>query len=219
MKLTANLEIDRGQWATQMLQQYLPSAPNQIVSDIGAGFGWMRPSIEALGGQWQPFDYVRKIEESRIWDLNQPAPEGVERPGAVIFLEVLEHLANPELGLRHISEHIAPGGYLIMSTPNPGWSRSRYSLLVKNYLFCFQPKHLVEHHVFTAWPHIVEFFLQNLGFEILGYYTLNGKVQAPELGSRNYFKLLLQYGVCRMIERHDPTAIGMIYGLVARKVK
>jgi 16S rRNA G966 N2-methylase RsmD len=32
-------------------------------------------------------DYVKKIEESIIWDLNNRAPEQVKSPGFVVFME------------------------------------------------------------------------------------------------------------------------------------
>ena len=110
-------DLSRGQWAELKLSEVLNTIPNEVVSDIGSGFGWFKPIIENFHLQWQPFDYIKKHEETIIWDLNNPAPMGVKSPGFIVFLEVLEHLGNPELAIKNISNHIAEGGFLALTTP------------------------------------------------------------------------------------------------------
>jgi SAM-dependent methyltransferase len=39
--------------------------------------------------------------------------------------ELIEHLSNPVLFLDRVSEHLAPGGKLVLTTPNP-WSFHRF---------------------------------------------------------------------------------------------
>ncbi|MCZ4318524.1 hypothetical protein O4H26_05940 [Aequorivita viscosa] len=148
---------NRAIFAKAMLSKYFSLAPNIVVSDIGAGYGHMKNKVHNLGGTWQPFDYVRKIEESLDWNLENPAPGIAVRAGTVLFLEVLEHLSNPFLGLKNISNHISKNGFLIMTTPNPASSKNTINLLLKGKLYAFQEKHLIEHHVFTPWEHIVRF--------------------------------------------------------------
>lgn len=150
---------NRSYFAFAMLDHYFKQAPNTIISDIGSGFGFMEEKIVSIGGTYQPFDYVKKIDKSIIWDLNNPCPVS-EKSGTAIFLEVLEHLSNPQLGLKNISNHIEKNGIVIMSVPNPAWSKNRLNLLLKGTLFSFQPKHLAENHVFTPWYHIVEYLLK-----------------------------------------------------------
>lgn len=191
--------LNRGEWAELKLSEVVSKLPNSIVSDIGSGFGWFKPILEKYDLQWQPFDYVKKIDESVIWDLNNTAPENVKNPGFVIFMEVLEHLSNPELGIRNISNHISERGYMVVTTPNPLSAQSKLSLLLKNNLYAFQPKHLIEHHVYVPLPHIVRFHLENNGFEIIEEATI-GTIKFPKFKfSIHYLKDLIYFGLLKSI--------------------
>lgn len=205
---------NRSDFACAMMDKYFKNLPNSVVSDIGSGWGNMRGPIEARGYQWQPFDYVTKIKESIMWDLNNPVSENTNSAGGVIFLEVLEHLANPELGLKNIYNHMEKGGILILSTPNPQSSVNVLHLLIKGVLYAFQPKHLIERHVFTPWEHIVTFFLENLGFEILEYAIVDTQYQKLK---PNNLKSFIKRKIEQLIEWRNPKSIGMSYGLVVRK--
>ena len=214
MKEKIKIFKDRAIFANEMLDKYYKTSPNTIVSDIGSGFGHMQNKIESLRATWQPFDYVRKIDKAIIWDLNKPCPIEAKNAGTVIFLEVLEHLGNPQLGLQNITKHIEVGGILILSTPNPSSSQNTVNLFLKGRLFSFQEKHLVEHHVFTPWEHIVRFFLEECGFEILEYASIDiSNSQNRNSNIKDIFKRKME----TIIEKRNPKAIGMSYGIVARK--
>ncbi|WP_185963056.1 methyltransferase domain-containing protein [Flavobacterium gawalongense] len=201
-------DLNRGQWAELKLNEVSNKLPNKIVSDIGSGYGWFRPTVEKFNLQWQPFDYISKIEESTIWDLNNPAPENKKRPGFVVFMEVLEHLSNPELGIKNISNHIEKGGYMVLTTPNPLSAQSKFSLFFKNNLYAFQPKHLIEHHVYVPLPHVVKFHLENNGFEILEVATI-GRLIAPKFTfGFNYIKGLVHYFFLQLLVVFIPESKG-----------
>ena len=168
---------NRADFANAMLDTYFGSAPNKVISDIGAGFGHMQSKVEGIGGVWQPFDYFKKMDWSIIWDLNNPCPTDTSKAGMVVFLEVLEHLPNPLLSLQHISNHMVVNGILILTTPNPQSSKNRLNLLLKGSLYAFQEKHLIEHHVFTPWEHIVKFHLESVGFKVLEYAIVDTSYQ------------------------------------------
>lgn len=190
---------DRGQWAEKKLSEVVNELPNNVVSDIGSGFGWFKPIVEKFNLKWQPFDYVKKIENVTIWDLNNPVPLNMQKPGFVVFLEVLEHLSNPELGIKNISNHIENGGYMVLTTPNPLSAQSKVALFTKNVLYAFQPKHLVEHHVFVPLPHIVEFHLENNGFIVLEKSTI-GKLAFPKFKPNiNYIKEIIYFGLMQFM--------------------
>ncbi|MES2559937.1 MAG: methyltransferase domain-containing protein [Bacteroidota bacterium] len=214
MKPTIPTYLNRGLFADAMLDKYFHLAPNKIVSDIGAGFGHMELKIGSIGGTWQPFDYFKKMDRSIVWDLNHPHPKETSKAGTVVFLEVLEHLANPLLGIGHIAEHMERGAYLILTTPNPQSAHSRLNLALKGVLYAFQPKHLKEHHVFTPWEHVVQFFLEHHGLEIIEYAIVDVQYKKQKKQS---IKSLLQSFIYNIIERKDPKAAGMSYGMVARK--
>jgi 2-polyprenyl-3-methyl-5-hydroxy-6-metoxy-1,4-benzoquinol methylase len=207
---------NRGEFADKMLYKYFSISPNSIVSDIGVGFGHMKNSITSLGGIWQPFDYVKKIDETILWDLNENAPKNAKKAGTVVFLEVLEHLANPLLALENISDHTENGGYLIMTTPNPQCSKNSLNLILKGQMYVFQTKHLKEHHVFTPWEHIVQFFLENCGFEILEYAIIDTSYHNRRTTSLKGF---IKRKIESLIEWKNPKAKGLSYGIVAKKIK
>jgi hypothetical protein len=219
MKLVGNLTLDRYQWAAACANEFVPVAPGRNVADIGAGKGMMRDAVLSAGGVWHGFDLDPDHEQIKRWDLDLEPQQEWERPGAILFLDVLEHLNNPWLALRHLSDFLLPQGILLLTTPNPRWSRSRMSALVTGYPACFTQEDLIRnHHVFTPWPHVVERLLDQSGLDVLRYVTLDGPTPWP--GSPITAKYPLRFGLAclnKLIERCDPTACGMSYGIVARK--
>lgn len=210
--------INRGEWAEQKLGSVLEVLPNKIVSDIGSGFGWFGPIIKDKDLEWQPFDYVKKIPESQEWDLNNSAPENTKKPGFIIFLEVLEHLSNPELGISNISNHIASGGYMVLTTPNPVSAKSRFEMFFKSQLYTFQPKHLIEHHVFVPLPHIVKFFLENNNFEIIEIATIGNDLKSFEWKlNKNILKNLFRYIFVKALVIKNPSSAGHTQAFFVRK--
>ncbi len=216
LKSDTKLYKDRGEFASTMLHKYILNAPNNIVSDIGAGFGHMKGEIESVGAEWQPFDYVKKMEETIIWNLNKTPPEIAKNAGIVIFLEVLEHLDNPLLGIQNIAIHMVKDGVLILTTPNPQSSKNTLSLFLRGSLYAFQEKHIDENHVFTPWKHVVYEFLKRSGFEVLEYAIVDVQYRSSK---RNSIKDWLKYKMESFIEYRNPLAKGMSYGIVAKKIK
>ncbi|WP_158293177.1 methyltransferase domain-containing protein [Tamlana fucoidanivorans] len=206
---------NREVFAKAMLEKYMSQSPNNFVSDIGAGYGHMKTNVEQLGAKWQPFDYVQKIPESIIWNLNDKAPENVKKAGMVLFLEVLEHLDNPLLCLQNISNHMEKGSVLILTTPNPQSSKNTLSLFLRGALYAFQEKHIKENHVFTPWKHVVYAFLKRSGFEILEYAVVDMQYKDRKIPS---VKDWIKYNIESYLEYRNPLAKGMSYGIVARKV-
>ena len=204
----------RDAFAKEMMQKYANHIQTKIVSDIGSGFGRMQQPVEELGFFWQPFDYVDKIPEATIWDLNNPPPKSAKKASCVLLLEVLEHFANPLLVLENIANHMEKNGVLILTTPNPQSSKNILHLLSKGSLYSFQPKHLEEHHVFTPWEHIVRFFLEKCRFELKEYAIIDVDYQYRKAKNvKDFFKKRLE----SFLENRNPKAAGMSYGIVAVK--
>tara|TARA_R100000935_G_C2838765_1_gene169769 strand:- start:590 stop:1261 length:672 start_codon:yes stop_codon:yes gene_type:complete len=191
--------LNRGDWAQLKLEEVLTELPNLVVSDIGAGFGWFGDIVKKNGLELQSFDQVRKNSNVIIWDLNYPAPPLIKSPGFIVMLEVIEHLSNPELSIKNISNHIAEDGYIVMSSPNPFYSKNKFEFLFKNRFYAFQKKHLIEHHVFLPLPHVVKFYMKNYGFELIEYAVL-GKNDLPKMEFKlNYLKSLLRFWVEKIL--------------------
>ena len=215
---TANLASTRYEFAFDTLRDLMPSLPSKVVFDIGAGDGQMQ-RIDDLGLSWHGFDLDPSPGSSR-WDLNEPCPESSPSPGAAILLDVIEHCVNPGLALKNIAAVLPPGARLIVTVPNPRWSKSRTHALFYGYPVCFTQSDLdLNHHVFTPWPHILEEMLRDVGFVIDTYVTLDGKTSVLKrpISITYPVRCLLALGNV-LIERIDRSACGMSYGLIASKV-
>jgi 2-polyprenyl-3-methyl-5-hydroxy-6-metoxy-1,4-benzoquinol methylase len=137
------------------------------------------------------------------------------------MLEIIEHLNNPWLSMKNVAETIESGGYLILTTPNPAWSNSRLDLLRKGFLTCFTQSDLdLNHHVFTAWPHVIEKLLHDNNFEIIEYSTLDGNTLLfdKNLGGLAAPVQLVFRMIKKSIEAKNPASCGMSYGIIAKRI-
>jgi len=216
---TENLSASRYEFAFDVLQSLASSLPSRTVLDIGAGDGRMK-KIESLGLAWHGFDLNPSSPDISRWDLTDACPEKEPPAGAALLLDVLEHCTNPGIALKNIAATLQIDGRLILTMPNPRWSRSRVDALLSGYPTCFTQGDLdANHHVFTPWPHILQKMLGDAGFEIDNYVTLDGKTRVFDRPvSLSYpLRCLFSLGLIA-IERLDPSACGMSYGLIARRV-
>lgn len=216
-----HLNLDsRFVWAIRTLEQLKLTNPDiQTVFDIGSGNESLRGEIGKLGLHYQSFDLFPKNENIRRWNVEETFPyQGTA--DVAVCLEIVEHLNNPWLGIRNVGAAIRPGGFLLMSTPNPSWSESRLRLLSTGVLGMFTEEDLrVNHHVFTPWQHIIRSLLLDNGFENIRFNALGEKTSVfarPLWG----LKLPLRVGfrlVKKLIENLDGAAIGPLYGVQAQK--
>jgi SAM-dependent methyltransferase len=212
MILTATLSDSRYEYATRAAQRFWQ--PGALVLDIGAGDGRMKPLLESAGYNWMGFD-LRPSGEIAAWDLNFPCPQNLSA-NLVILLDVIEHLLNPGIALSHISKVMAPNGRLIITTPNPRWSRSRFYALSTGFLACFTQSDLdLNGHVFPVWPHILCKILRDSGLEVIEYSTLDGRTTWPRGLSLRYPVRCLVAAANKAVERIDPTACGMSFAVIA----
>lgn len=120
--------------------------------------------------------------------------------------------------LRNVSAVLQDEAILVITLPNPKWSRSRLQFFRTGYLACFTEDDLaLNHHVFTPWPHIVERLLDYAEFDVIEYVTLDGVTQPFD----RYISITYPFRVSlaivgKLIELGDPSACGLSYGLVAR---
>ncbi len=221
MQLQANLDDSRYDWTARILTSLVAASPSKHVWDIGAGDGRMKPRIEAAGGIYHGLDLVPSNPQIQRWNLDEPpvCPNGPV--GGAILLDVIEHCNNPGRALHHIAEALLPQGFLVVTMPNPRWSRSRLFALLSGQLCCFTQSDLdLNHHVFTTWPHIVEYLLRDAGFSIEYYATLEGKREWPEWSPDLHFPVrMVVAAAMKGIERRDPGACGMSFGVIARKTQ
>lgn len=213
----ANLSASRYEYAVKTVQRLKSSHSSDIVFDIGAGDGRLRTQIETAGGRWYGFDVEPSSPEIREWDLMAPCPLREQEAAIVLLLDVIEHLANPAIALSHIFEVLRPNGRLVLTAPNPRWSRSRIHALLHGTPACFTQSDLdLNGHVFTPWPHILIKMLHDAQFDLDEYVTLDGKTCWPGRPMSLRYPLRCAHSAINMlIEWLDPSACGMSYGLIA----
>lgn len=100
------------------------------VLDVGCGFATTSQSIQRLGNEVTGIESspeactVARTRIARVIDADlQAADLGARQFDAIIFADVLEHLAWPIGTLERYLRWLAPGGSVIVSLPNVGlWS-------------------------------------------------------------------------------------------------
>ncbi|MDB5150377.1 MAG: hypothetical protein JWQ57_4397 [Mucilaginibacter sp.] len=224
MYLNQNSSLDRYEWTAKKIKEitdeYLKTK-HITLYDIGSRDNVLKKYINSSEIVYKTFDLNPLDPSTEEWDIENPFPYTHVAPQIITMLEIIEHLENPWLCMKNVAEKIMPGGYLILTTPNPAWSNSRVDLLRKGYLTCFTQSDLdLNHHVFTAWPHIIQRLLTDTGFEILEYSTLDGKtkifdknLKGLSLPVKLFFRLTK-----KIIEIKDPTSCGMSYGIIAKRL-
>src|SRR6185437_317953 len=223
MTPSQNLCQDRYEWASQyIINIFNDLKPSDfMLFDIGSRDDILKKHLLSIPVLYKGFDLEPIGPETEKWNIEERFPYTYPSPHVVALLEVIEHLKNPGICLDNIGKIVKPGGYLILTTPNPQWSTSRLSLLSTGVLTCFTQSDLdVNHHVFTPWVHVVEKLLKDAGFEIQEYVTLEGKTRIfdENLRGGNSLKKLIARIIKKLIERRDPGACGMSYGIVAKKI-
>jgi SAM-dependent methyltransferase len=218
-KRLQNLNLDRFEFAAQSVRQLKRALPSRMICDVGAGDERLRFPIEAEGMEWRGFDLAPMNARIVRWDLDEESPVAAKGAGMVLLLEVIEHLRNPGVALRHLAEILPVGGRLLITTPNPRWSRSRLHALRTGFLACFTQRDLdLNAHVFPVWPHVLVQLLRESGFTVDSYVTLDGATVWPGRPLTLRYPLRFIHAVLnKWIERRDLSACGMSYGMIARR--
>jgi len=190
-----------------------------VVFDVGAGKAPMRETVERAGLNYYGFDLDVSTPGIMSWDLSDPCPSKGVQAGVVLLMDVIEHLLNPGLALDHLCDVLADDGYLLVSTPNPRWSKSRLHALLTGFPASFTQDDLdLNRHVFPVWPHVLARILEERGFVVKHYCLLRGRTTWPSLFPISRYPLrLLHAGFCKIIEGIDATAASLDYAFVARK--
>lgn len=213
----ANLASNRYEFANAFVQDLAREHGGCVVFDVGAGPCPMRRAVRAAGHDWRGFDLAPKDREVERWDLSEPATVA-QRADAVLLLDVIEHLFNPGLAMKHIADVMKPNAPLLLTAPNPCWSRGRVHLLLRGTLAAFtQHDYDWNHHCFTPWPHVIEGLLREAGFTIERYVTLEGRTTWPRKLTPAFPFLLVEAAARKLVEARDATACGLSYGLIARR--
>lgn len=139
--------------------------------DIGCGKGDL---LRRIRDEWQPaelhgIDPIDWLEEDLAADVNFhtiAAEDADELPVAdrVLVVEVIEHLEAPWTALRKAARLVAPGGRIVVSTPNLATLRNRLELGLRGHLTSFRPGY--EPHISPALPHVTARVLEEEGLAV-----------------------------------------------------
>jgi 2-polyprenyl-3-methyl-5-hydroxy-6-metoxy-1,4-benzoquinol methylase len=179
MMPASNLDLSRYEYAMSVIERLSAAPASQEVFDVGCGDGRLKEAVEGAGFCWKGFDLKPASAEIAQWNLQEPCPAEI-RAAVVLLLDVIEHTVNPGMALASLFGVMEPGGILILTAPNPRWSRSRIHALLYGTPACFTQSDLdLNGHVFTSWPHVLERMLCDAGFEIVEFVTLDGRTSWP----------------------------------------
>jgi 2-polyprenyl-3-methyl-5-hydroxy-6-metoxy-1,4-benzoquinol methylase len=118
--------------------------------DVGCGHGSLRAALQHRFAEYQGLDAVRyerlpvDVEFTRV-DLDSdrwPVAPGADLVAAV---ETIEHLENPWSFVRQLSALAAPGGWVVLTTPNQLSALSVITLVTKRRFSAFQDAHYPAH--------------------------------------------------------------------------
>jgi 2-polyprenyl-3-methyl-5-hydroxy-6-metoxy-1,4-benzoquinol methylase len=139
--------------------------------DIGCGRGDL---LRRVRDQWRPAE-LRGVDPLDWLDDDLRADVdfqtlAAEQLGAlqpadrVLLVEVLEHLEGPWSALRAAARLLAPGGWIVTTTPNVATLRNRLELAVKGTLTSFRPDY--QPHLAPALPHVTSRILAEEGLQV-----------------------------------------------------
>ncbi len=139
--------------------------------DIGCGRGDL---LRIIRDEWQPaglqgIDPIDWLDDDLRADVTfqaLAAEDAGELPLAdrVLMIEVIEHLEAPWSALRQAARLLAPGGRIVVSTPNLGTLRNRLELGLRGGLTSFRPDN--QPHISPALPHVTGRILAEEGLAV-----------------------------------------------------
>jgi 2-polyprenyl-6-hydroxyphenyl methylase/3-demethylubiquinone-9 3-methyltransferase len=169
---------------------YAASKPMQGLTwlDIGCGKGDlvravldMDPGAEVT--TVDAIDWLPPDLRDRVTSVLAPAEEALDRLSPVdrvTLVEVIEHLEAPWTVLRSAARLVAPGGVLVVSTPNIATLRHRLELAARGTLTSFRSDH--PPHLTPALPHVIARILGDEGLTVATSYA--GHDIVPLTGGR-----------------------------------
>ncbi len=139
--------------------------------DVGCGTGDL---LRRVRDRWQPaalegIDVIDWLDEDLRADVRFRAvgledADELQPADRVMLVEVIEHLPSPWAALRKAAALVAPGGSIVVSTPNIATLRSRLELSLRGNLTSFRPGYTP--HMSPALPHVTAHVLAAEGFEV-----------------------------------------------------
>jgi 2-polyprenyl-3-methyl-5-hydroxy-6-metoxy-1,4-benzoquinol methylase len=139
--------------------------------DIGCGRGDL---LRRIRDEWRPaelhgldpIDWLADDLRADV-ELRTIAAEDAENlplVDRVLLVETIEHLEAPWSALRSAARLLAPGGWIVVSTPNLQTLRNRLELALRGGLTSFRSDY--EPHISPALPHVTSRILREAGLSV-----------------------------------------------------
>jgi SAM-dependent methyltransferase len=144
-------EEGRRRHARRLLDLLGAHVPRGRLLDIGCGYGLLLDEARRRGYEVEGVELsVDGVQHAReqlgltVWAmaLEDPALDGVlgsERYDAVLAVDVLEHFDDPVVALDRMCDLLAPGGALLIVTPDPS---SFVARMAGSHWWCYEPAHV-----------------------------------------------------------------------------
>jgi 2-polyprenyl-3-methyl-5-hydroxy-6-metoxy-1,4-benzoquinol methylase len=139
--------------------------------DIGCGRGDL---LRRVRDEWEPaslhgIDPIDWLDDDLRADVTfraVAAEQATDLPLAdrVLLVEVIEHLEAPWSALRAAARLVAPGGRIVVTTPNLATLRNRLELALRGNLTSFRPDY--QPHISPALPHVTRRILTEEELEV-----------------------------------------------------
>jgi 2-polyprenyl-3-methyl-5-hydroxy-6-metoxy-1,4-benzoquinol methylase len=204
---------NRYEFVAQYVAANSARTDDAVIFDIGAGALPMRNVVEAAGYRLRGFDLVPQSAEIERWDITEPFQSDA-KADIVLLMDVIEHTFNPGMAIANVRSVLKPGGVILMTMPNPRWSRARTMHFLSGYIAAFDEHDLnVNHHVFATWPHIVLKMCTEAGLKMHYYATLD-KLEGRKVGISPL--RMVEAGLRKIMEARDKSACGMHYVFILK---
>ena len=181
---TESLGISMGEIIEAVLRSAAPE-PGLSWLDIGCGTGDLLRSVR---DRYQPssltgMDLIDRLAADLVGDVAMrvgPAETSVVGDSVfdrVTLVETIEHLDAPWSVLESAIALVAPGGLIVVTTPNIATLRHRAELALRGTLTSFRPDNAP--HQSPALPHVIERYMRQAGMTTSRSYA--GRDKVPRL--------------------------------------
>ena len=125
--------------------------------------GWLHGQIAAVA-ELNRRGYHAIVADAENFDLRDRYPDGFE---VIVAGEIIEQLVNPGSFLQTLAKHLAPGGTIILTTPNA------YGFLFFLEVLLLGHESLNDDHTMTFSKKNMARFLEKCGFRIVDFLYVN----------------------------------------------
>lgn len=197
----------RMEYVFSVINQHFKSTKNLQVIDIGSGGGLVAESMAKAGYSVTGLDAnshnikaaIAHAKQSKLKiDYKNITVEEYVQSGKkydiVLCLEVIEHVANPEIFVRNVSKLLEKGGVLIFSTINRTQKAYLLAILMAEYILRWVPQKTHDYSKFIK-PSEFACMIEGSGLKLeelkgLSYSPIGGEWRLSDDIDVNYFAVM-----------------------------